>query len=123
MIENMKEITMETIVGEVSKLKSDGQRLVTLSCTELDADNFDIIYTFDKELVLTHLRVTIPKGTNCPSISGVYFTALLVENEIQDQFGLLFDGLILDFGRTLYLDEEITIIPLCNNTKAMTVKK
>lgn len=123
MIENMKEITMETIVGEVSKLKSGGQRLVTLSCTELDADNFDIIYTFDKELVLTHLRVTIPKGTSCPSISGVYFTSLLVENEIQDQFGLLFDGLVLDFGRTLYLDEEITTIPLCNNTKAMTVKK
>ncbi len=123
MIENMKEITLETIVGEVSMLKSAGQRLVTLSCTELDADNLDIIYTFDKELVLTHLRVTIPKGTNCPSISGVYFTALLVENEIQDQFGLVFDGLILDFGRTLYLDEEITTIPLCNNTKAMTVKK
>ena len=119
----MKEITLETIVGEVSMLKSAGQRLVTLSCTELDADNLDIIYTFDKELVLTHLRVTIPKGTNCPSISGVYFTALLVENEIQDQFGLVFDGLILDFGRTLYLDEEITTIPLCNNTKAMTVKK
>ncbi len=123
MIENMKEITLETIVGEVSMLKSAGQRLVTLSCTELDADNLDIIYTFDKELVLTHLRVTIPKGTNCPSISGVYFTALLVENEIQDQFGLVFDGLVLDFGRTLYLDEEITTIPLCNNTKAMTVKK
>ncbi|MBI9110734.1 MAG: NADH-quinone oxidoreductase subunit C [Maridesulfovibrio ferrireducens] len=114
---------METIVGEVSKLKSDGQHFVAISCTELDADNFDLIYTFDKELVLTNLRVTVPKGTKCPSISGILFGTMLVENEIQDQFGLLFDGLVLDFGRTLYLDEEITTIPLCNNTKAMTVKK
>ena len=48
---------------------------------------------------------------------------MLGENEVQDQFGLMFDGLVLDYGRTLFLDEEITIIPLCNNTKAMTVKK
>ncbi|OEU71154.1 MAG: NADH dehydrogenase [Desulfovibrio sp. S3730MH75] len=123
MIENMKEVTLDAVVGEASKLKSDGQRLIALSCTQLDADNFDIIYTFDKELVLTNFRVTVPKGTNCPSISGVIFAALLVENEIQDQFGILFDGLVLDFGRTLYLDEEITTIPMCNNTKAMTVKK
>ena len=119
----MKEITLETVVGETSKMKSDGQRFVTASCTQLDADNFDIIYTFDKELVLTNFRVTVPKGTNCPSISGVFFAALLVENEIQDQFGIMFDGLVLDFGRTLYLDEEITTIPMCNNAKAMTVKK
>ena len=35
-----------------------------------------------------------------------YFAAFLVENEIQDQFGLHFDGLALDYDEGLYLEEE-----------------
>lgn len=114
---------MDSVVGEVSKMKSDGQRFVTMSCTELDAENVDILYHFDKDEVITNLRLTAKKDAPVPSVSGVYFSALLVENEIQDQFGLKFDGLALDFGRTLYLDAEVTTIPLSNNTKAMAAKK
>ncbi|WP_320171091.1 NADH-quinone oxidoreductase subunit C [Maridesulfovibrio sp.] len=123
MIENQIEVTLEGLVGAVSKMKSDGQRLVTFSCTNLGDGTADIIYHFDKDEVLTNLRLTVDMDKPVPSVSGVYFAALLIENEIQDQFDIKFDGLVLDFGRKLYLDDEITIIPMCNNTKAMTVKK
>ncbi|WP_432738188.1 NADH-quinone oxidoreductase subunit C [Maridesulfovibrio sp. FT414] len=123
MIENQKAITLEGLVGEVSKMKSDGQRLVTFSCTDIGEGKVDIIYHFDKNEVLTNLRLTADMDKPVPSVSSVYFAALLIENELQDQFGLSFEGLVLDFGRKLYLDDEVTIIPMCNNTKAMTPKK
>lgn len=123
MLKNLKEITMETLLGEVSKMKNDGQRFVSLTCTELDAENVDILYHFDKNEVLTNFRLTAKKDVPVTSISGIFLSAMLVENEIQDQFGLKFEGLAIDFGRTLYLDSEITTIPMCNNTKAMIVKK
>jgi ech hydrogenase subunit D len=50
-----------------------------------------------------------------PSISPAFFAAFLVENEILDQFGTIFEDLVLDFGGTLYLDEDddITATPFC----------
>jgi ech hydrogenase subunit D len=43
----------------------------------------------------------------------VYFAAFLVENEIQDLFGIHFKGLVLDYERTLYLDQEEKVTPFC----------
>lgn len=123
MIENQIDVTLESLVGEVSKMKSAGQRMVTFSCTHLGDRDADIIYHFDKDEVLTNLRLTVDMDKPVPSISSVYFGALLIENEIQDQFDIKFDGLVLDFGRKLFLDEEVTIVPMCNNTKAMKIKK
>jgi len=117
MIQPIIEVTQDNIASEVLKLKNSGHRLVTLTCTELDADNLDILYHFDKDLELTHLRMKQPKDKPVPSISGILFAALLVENEMRDQFGVTFDGLILDFNRTLYLDEEVTEVPLVSNVK------
>ncbi|MBC8178195.1 MAG: NADH-quinone oxidoreductase subunit C [Deltaproteobacteria bacterium] len=94
-------------------MKKKGYRLVTLSCVELDADTLDILYHFDKDLDLMHLRLTAPKNKAVPSISSVYFASFLVENEIQDQFGIRFEGLVLDYDRTLYLEEEVRDAPCC----------
>jgi len=101
------------LVGEAAKLKVQGYRLVTLSCTELDETTLDILYHFDKGLELTHLRLTTAKADPVPSISPVYFAALLVENEIQDFFGLKFEGLAVDFQGMLYLEEEAIRTPYC----------
>jgi ech hydrogenase subunit D len=101
------------LVGEVAKLKVQGYRLVTLSCTEIDEGSVDILYHFDKGLDLKHLRLAAAKTSPVPSISPVYFAALLVENEIQDHFGLTFDGLIVDYKGTLYLEEEALKTPYC----------
>jgi ech hydrogenase subunit D len=106
-------ITRENLVGEVAKLKVDGYRLVTLSCTEIDAGTLDILYHFDKDLALTHLRLAVAKSESVPSISPVYFAALLIENEIQDFFGLTFKGLVVDYQGTLYLEEEALKTPFC----------
>jgi ech hydrogenase subunit D len=113
MREEITAVSAEALVGEVAKLKVLGYRLVTLSCTELDAATVDVLYHFDKDLGLKHLRLTAPKSAPVPSISPVFFAALLVENEIQDFFGLRFEGLLVDYRGTLYLEEEALQTPFC----------
>ncbi len=103
----------DALVGEAAKLKVQGWRLVTLSCTEIDEVSLDLLYHFDKGLELKHLRLAAAKASSVPSISPVYFAALLVENEIQDHFGLAFDGLVVDYKGTLYMEEEALKTPYC----------
>jgi len=116
MREEVIPISLDTVIGETGKMKAEGYRFVTMSATELDAERIDILYHFDKNLTMKHLRLTIAKDTLVPSISPVYLAALLVENEIQDLFGVRFKGLAIDFNRTLYLEEEIKTTPLCRYT-------
>jgi ech hydrogenase subunit D len=110
------DVTLDTIVGEVMNMKNEGQRLVTYSAYQ-DGDKLGILYHFDKNLETTHLRLVADMDKPIPSVSGVYFAALLVENEIRDQWNVEFDGLVLDFNRTLYLDPEVTQVPLVSNVK------
>jgi ech hydrogenase subunit D len=113
MREEIVPVSADALVGEAAKLKVQGYRLVTLSCTELDENTVDILYHFDKDLGLKHLRLTAVKTEPVPSISPVYFAALLVENEIRDFFGLRFNGLLVDYQGTLYLEEEALKTPYC----------
>jgi hypothetical protein len=48
--------------------------------------------------------------------SAIYFAAFLVENEIQDLFGIRFSGLAIDYQRTLYGEESTRITPFCKYT-------
>lgn len=109
------EITKETLLEKIETVKADGYRFVTITCLELDETNLEFIYHFDKELDLIHFRMQAPKADQIPSISQQFFAAFLVENEIIDQFGVKFDDLVLDFGGTLYLDDndDITATPFC----------
>ena len=111
------DVTLDTVVGEVMNMKNDGQRLVTFSTYQEGEDKIGILYHFDKELEVTHLRLVADMAEPIPSVSGVYFAALLVENEIRDQWDVKFDGLVLDFNRSLYLDPEVTQVPLVSNVK------
>jgi len=108
-------VTPAQIVAEVTKLKAEGYRLVTMTSVEIDAENMEILYHFDKDLVLKNLRLTVKKGGSMPSVSGVLFTAFLVENEIRDQFGIMFDGLVLDYQGKLYNEvvQTTTTSPFC----------
>jgi ech hydrogenase subunit D len=113
MLEETITVGFDTLIGETTKLKLNGYRFVTISCLDLDESTFDIIYHFDKDLVLKHLRFTVAKGVAIPSISPVFLAAFLVENEIQDLYGLKFQGLAIDYGQTLYLESEQRTAPFC----------
>lgn len=98
-------ITLEEVQSSAKKMHTEGWRFVTQTVVDKGDEGFDILYHYDKDLQEKHFRLKVEKGKAVPSMSGVYFAALLVENENQDLFGIEYDGLILDFNRTLYLDE------------------
>ena len=113
-------ISPEALVGEVAKIKVQGFRFVTLSVVGREEDRFDIFYHFDRDLTLKHFKLNVSKEVPVPSITPVYFAAFLVENEIQDLFGISFDGLAVDYERTLYLEPEINMTPFCRYTVIRT---
>uniref|UniRef100_I2PWE0 NADH:ubiquinone oxidoreductase 27 kD subunit n=1 Tax=Desulfovibrio sp. U5L TaxID=596152 RepID=I2PWE0_9BACT len=106
-------LSLDAVQDVAKECLDDGWRLVTMTAVQLADDNFDLLYHYDKDLVMRHYRLTIPKDTVVPSISPVYFAALLVENEIRDQFGICFSDIVLDFGGALYLEEEVRAMPFC----------
>ena len=116
MLKELLPVGIDNLLGETAGIKVAGYRFVTMTCTALDQDSFDILYHFDRGLELKHLRLTLPAGTAVPSISPIYFAAFLVENEIQDLFGIRFTGLAVDYDRTLYGDEKTRITPFCKYT-------
>lgn len=107
------------LVNEVQSLKNNGYRFVTMTCVDL-GDSLDLIYHFDLDLQMTHLRITLLKGDSAPSISGIYFAAVIIENETKDLFGVHFDGIPLDFGGNFYLEEEVKKYPFCKVTVGKT---
>ncbi len=113
MREETRPVPVEALLAEVARLKAEGWRLVTVTASELDAERLDLLYHFDRGLRLQHLRVAVAKRGDAPSISPVFFSAALVENEIQDLFGLRFAGLLLDFGGGLYREPESPAAPFC----------
>ena len=106
-------IRLDEVIEKIAKKKVEGYRFVTMSCAELDENTIDILYHLDKDLKLINFRLTVPRNAAVASISPVYFAAFLVENEIQDLFDIHFTGLVIDYERTLYLEEEVKITPFC----------
>ena len=113
MNQEIVEITPDQVVGACARKKAEGCRFVTMTCVALDEERLEVLYHFDRDFQLEHLRLTVSKDMLLHSVSDVYFAAFLVENEIQDLFGLRFAGLAIDYRRTLYLDPEIVRSPFC----------
>lgn len=110
--ENAPELLPDRIISQSRILKDEGFRFVTMSSTDL-GDSICVLYHLDKDLQLVTLKVNVPKGTKIPSICSVYASAVLIENEIKEHFGVEFDGLSIDFQGMLYLDEEVQKTPFC----------
>lgn len=106
-------VTTDAVKDVAKECFDDGWRFVTMSAVQTGDESFDVLYHYDKDLVMKHYRLSIPKDTVVPSISPIYFAALLVENEIRDQFGICFSDIVLDFAGALYLEEEVRAMPFC----------
>ncbi len=89
------------VVQTAQKAKDAGCRLVLMSCTKI-ADDFEITYSYEKDLKMTHYRITVKQDTVVPSISSVYFGAFVYENEIHDLYGIHVSGMNVDFKGTFY---------------------
>ena len=95
-------IEISLLMERVRALKIQGYRLVQIGTTRL-ADVLELTYSFDRDSRLANLRVHLPAtGSRLPSISSIYWSAFLYENEIHDLFGLTIEGMAVDFHGKLY---------------------
>lgn len=113
MLANELIIEADSLLGEATRLKRDGYRFVTMTAQRLNEAQIEVLYHFDRELHFRHLRLTVTGDVPVPSITPVYFGAFLTENEIQDLFGILFEGLVIDYRRTLFLEKSSEPAPFC----------
>jgi len=118
MLENTIDITTDTLLSEAALRVGIGQnaRFVTLTCLDL-GDRHEIYYHFDRDYQLTNLRLLLPKGQELPSITSVCPAAVIVENELQDLFGIKVMGLSLDYDGRLLLAETAPAAPLNKSTE------
>jgi ech hydrogenase subunit D len=103
MIEKLEMITIEkgSLVETAAALRSSGYRLVQICSTTL-AGSYEMNYSFDKDLQFKNIRFAIGPGEAVPSISLIYGSAFLYENEIHDLFGINIENIAIDFHGTLY---------------------
>ena len=112
MLENNVEIKSSSeLLKTVQELKNDGYRYATMICLKAN-DGHEFIYVLDKDYVLKTLRYFVKPSEKPKSMSGIYLCALLIENEYQDLFGLVFEGLAIDFKGHQYLTPNSPKTPL-----------
>jgi ech hydrogenase subunit D len=112
MIENVTEIKPEALLGFAQKMMYNGYRFVTATCVDNGDGSTDVLYHFDKKLELKQARLKVEKGAEVQSISGIYFCAILVENEMKELFGLNITGIAVDFGGHMLLSDEELAAPM-----------
>ena len=107
------DIELEEYRGLAEQRKGSGWRYVQSFCTNTD-DGIDFTVTFEKDGVMENFRVKgITKDMSVPSISDMYFSAFVFENEAHDLFGLNITDIVIDFGGHFYdlaMKEPMTVI-------------
>lgn len=118
-MENLKQITKNDIVNEGKKLLDAGGKFVTAVCNDL-GDKLEVSYFFsaDRGTQLTGLRYAVGKDEEVPSLTGVTLSTLLIENEMQELFGLKVKGLAIDFGGHMLLAHDSPTTPMLKPIKA-----
>ncbi len=90
------DIGCEDIESKAKALAEDGSRLVQICATSKDGLT-ELLYSFDKDFVLTNYRLQVPDDMKIPSITGHFWSAFIFENEIHDLFDVQFTDLVLDY--------------------------
>ena len=99
--QEIREIAVDKLFDTVKDFSTQGYRLVQISCTKL-GENLELNYSFDKEYAFVDLKLIVPMNAEIPSVSELYWCAMLYENEIHDLFGLKINGMAIDFKGNLY---------------------
>src|SRR3990170_4824572 len=103
MLADCAPVVAESLVAEARSLHKDGWRLVTASCVPRPGRR-TVLYHFERDEALRHLRVELSADASVPSIGSVYPGAFLVENEMKELQGLAITDLAVDYGGRLYRD-------------------
>ena len=106
MLQNLVEIEVDQLLNVTQSMMNKGYRFLTCTCVTNSENMVDITYHFDKDYVMQNYRIVVERSVEVPSISGIYFCALLVENEIKELFGVNVKDIIIDYDGNLLLSDD-----------------
>lgn len=85
------------------RLRDAGWRFVTATAVP-HPGTWTVLYHFEREEELRHLRVDVGRTESVPAIDDAYPAAFLVENEMSELQGIVVSGMSVDYGGRLYRD-------------------
>jgi ech hydrogenase subunit D len=98
----IEHVPVASLLGRVRALREDDYRLVQISAARL-SDQLELTYSFDLNGRLHNLRLCLPAADpRVPSLSSIYASVVLYENELHDLFGVHVEGMALDLKGNLY---------------------
>ena len=101
MLENLEVIGLIGLLNKVKEIKNEDYRIMQICSTKID-EEYELLYTFGREYEIKHLKTTIRYGEHVPSISDIFPSAFLYENEMHDLFGVQIKMINIDFEGKLY---------------------
>ena len=104
-LENERIVSKAEFITEIQKMLAQSYRLGTASCLDL-GDRFEVIYHFELGLDLANIRVHIGKNDSLPSISNIYPSAAIIENEMKELFSINIVGSTIDFKGGMLQGQE-----------------
>lgn len=115
LITTYEDITIADLESLKATKRAEGWRCVQIFTTHNDDNGTnDLTYTFHKgDTQSNHRIVGITDADVIPSITDVFFSAFVYENEAHDLFGVKFEGIAIDFGGHFYdlaMNEPMTIM-------------
>lgn len=118
-MENLRETTKNAIVNEGKKLLDSGAKFVTAVCNDL-GEKLEVTYFFSSGngVQMTGLRYAVGKDEEVPSLTGITLATVLIENEMQEMFGLKVKGLAIDYGGHMLLAHDSPTLPMLKPKKA-----
>ena len=86
--------------------KRNGERLGQICAVRIEK-GYELLYSFIKDYHMTNYKIVIDEDTEIVSISDVYPTAMLYENEMTELFGVRIKYITLDYHNKLFrLNQE-----------------
>jgi ech hydrogenase subunit D len=107
LIQTIIPVEISELLDKVQDMKDEGYRLGQV-CAAKANGSFHLLYSFDKDCVLTNLKLAVGEDETIPSITGVYWPAFIYENEMQDLFGFKFKHLALNYNGKFFKVAEPT---------------
>lgn len=84
----MIEITIEQLLFNAYNLKEKDHRLLNIICTPYSTGKYKILYLFESKSDIFSYSLSVKQGESIESISKIFPCAILMEQEMYDQFGI-----------------------------------
>jgi ech hydrogenase subunit D len=100
--QNLLEIGKDQLLSKVKEMSDTGHRLVQICGSKLPS-HWELNYSFDKDFKYTNFKIIVNSlEEEIPSVSSIYWSALLYENEIHDLYGIRIKDIVLDYHGHFY---------------------